>query len=192
MELVDVILQAQWQSLDELQSSSSEHEKHIISRLHALLTVESLTQGLESLDPNFSVDVIELTETEDYYSDNKAKSIQLCRKVHLNLSGQAVIYAESLCRTDAIECKEYLNCGTSSLGRRLFSSETKIARSPFSYAIFPASHLPAHAFLETHNEDALICARRSYFTIDENQLLITEWYLPALIEKIEQSLTKLS
>lgn len=191
MELVNVILQAQWQSLGDLQSSSSEHEKRIISRLHALLTVESLTQGLESLDPDFNVDVIELTETEDYYSDSKDKSVQLCRKVHLNLSGQAVIYAESLCRTDAIECIEYLNCGTSSLGRRLFSSDVKMTRSPFSYAIFPVNNLPEHAFLEAQKKDAVVCARRSYFTIDENHLLITEWYLPTLIEKIEQSLTKL-
>lgn len=179
-----------WLSLDELQSSGSEHEKSLLALLHPLLTVESLTQGLESLDSMFSVNVIELSETTNYYSDTDKQPVQICRKVELKLSGKAVIYAESLCPIHANECKEYLNCGTSSLGRRLFSSETKIARSPFSYAIFPVKRLPSHITTHFEENQDIVCARRSYFTIDGEYLLITEWYLPALIEKIKNDPSK--
>ncbi len=174
----------QWQSLEALTTSCSERGKDLLERLHALLTVDSLTQGLEALDPHFSVELLALSETDDYYCDLPQKRVQLCRKVQLQLSHSPVIYAESHCSMDAKTWTEYLHCGTSSLGRRLFSPEAKFERSPFRYALFTAKDLSFLPFSNTLDDNVLICARRSFFIINQQSLFITEWYLPALIEKI--------
>lgn len=183
MGLIHVTSQPQWQSLAALESMCSSDERRIFAKLHSLLTVESLTQGLEALDPRFSVNLIALSDTYDYYADTHFKPIQLCRKVTLQLSGQAVVYAESLCDTDALEWTQYLNCGAASLGRRLFSADVKIERSAFSYALFSSKTLPFEISLHLpQGLDTPIFARRSYFTMNGKSLFITEWYLPSIIE----------
>lgn len=184
-------LQQQWCALEALKASCSKSDQRLLDRLQPLLTVESLTQGLEKLDPNFSVELMSLAKTDDYYSEHLEKPIKLCRKVLLQLSDTPVIYAESHCLEEATIWAEYLHCGTSSLGRRLFSPQEKLQRSPFSYALFTAKDLPIFSSLENMKKDVLICARRSFFINNEQLLFITEWYLPALLEKIDRFNTKL-
>lgn len=176
--------QQQWHSLGALYTITSNEGKRLLTKLHALLTIESLTQGLEALDPQFNVNLLSLKESDDYYSEILIKPRKLCRKVFLELSGEAMIYAESLCDLEAKACCEYLNCGTTSLGRRLFSGNT-LERSEFSYAIFKVEALPMVIQKRLQPSSEIICARRSHFILEEAPLLITEWYLPALLLKGE-------
>ena len=184
MENKFVISQPEWLSLEALRLRSSEKENDLIDRLYSLLTVESLTQGLEAIDPQFDVKMLSLIETSDYDSPDINKPIHLCRKVALRLSEAAVIYAESHCNPQASEAVSFLNCGTKSLGRRLFSQEKMLQRSDFSYAFFPLHTLPQSLRQMLRGECDSLCARRSYFTIDNQALFITEWYLPELVKRV--------
>lgn len=183
MEQANVLSQPQWQSLDSLRLSSSIEEQKLLDKLHRLLTVDSLTQGLESIDPNFSVEIISLTETNEYDSNELLNPIHLCRKVALLLSGKAMIYAESHCDIAAIASREFLLCGNHSLGRKLFTLESPLERSLFSYAFFSFEDLPLWVQKQYPSQKMRICARRSYFLIEGEALFITEWYLPELLKK---------
>lgn len=176
--------QQHWYSLEHLTEFSSEQEKKWLAMLGPLLTIPSLTKGLEALDADFSVNLMSLAATDEYYSEQTLKPQQVCRKVQLQLSGVPVIYAESHCSPTAAHWVDYLNCGVSSLGRRLFSSKVNLERSPFSYAFFPAKALSAVVGVATDDPTVIIGARRSSFIHNGDVLWITEWYLPALIQKI--------
>lgn len=135
-----------------------------------LLTIQSLTVGLEALKDDFSVNLLFLGEKGDAFS----------RQVVLQLSGIAVIWAESLCDQTAHFWCDYLNCGTQSLGRKLFSGENVIDRSAFSYQIFEPHELPSA--LRDHCQTPLttVVARRSTFYFNQESLTLTEYYLPTL------------
>ncbi len=174
----------EWVSLEALQLRSSHREKALLDQLYSLLTIESLTQGLESIDPQFDVEVLFCGATSQNDGEAAISSVHFCRKVALKLSESAVIYAESHCDPEAAEARSFLECGSSSLGRRLFSQAVKLPRSEFSYAFFSFSCLPLTLQLMLKNNEDLLCARRSYFVIDGQRLFITEWYLPALNQKL--------
>lgn len=139
-----------------------------------LLTIQSLTKGLEGLNPAFSVDLLHLGNvTRD---DHQFFS----RQVALKLQDMPVIVAESLCESESAFWQDYLNCGTSSLGRRLFNGENPIERSIFHYALMKGSDLPA--FATSYCEpNARIIARRSIFQKEKEALSLIEYYLPALL-----------
>lgn len=176
--------QPKWCSLEALQWISSDKEKAILDQLYSLLTIESLTQGLEMIDSQFEVEVLSCAQTSQYDSEMTPNPIRLCRKVALKLSKLAVVYAESHCDLDAIEARSFLECGSNSLGRRLFSQTEKLQRSEFTYAFFTFNCLPSALQLMLEKSEDILCARRSYFIIDGQRLAITEWYLPALNQKL--------
>lgn len=138
-----------------------------------LLTIQSLTQGLEGLNPAFDVDLLYLGPL---MVDNRAL---FSRRVKLRLEGRAVIAAESLCDEHSQFWQTYLNCGTQSLGRRLFNGENMIERTSFEYALVPAFLLPDFA-QEGLEVDELIIARRSLFFKEAESLSLIEYYLPSL------------
>jgi len=138
-----------------------------------LLTIQSLTQGLEGLNPAFSVELLYLGSLK--VADKNAFS----RRVKLKLEEKAVIAAESLCDLDSQFWQAYLNCGTQSLGRRLFNGENLIERTPFEYALILVKDLPDFA-QEGLKEDEIIVARRSLFYRESEELSLIEYYLPAL------------
>lgn len=179
-----MILEQRWQSLEALSISAPEEIKLQLIKLQSLLTVESLTQALEALDPNFSVSLLSLMPSKNYYSDLPVKAEMFCRRVILKLSGQAMIYAESVCDMDAMACREYLNCGSTSLGRRLFGGTDSLERSAFSYALFSEKDLPDELRKISSFLEDIICARRSSFIIEGRSLHVTEWYLSPLLQKI--------
>lgn len=144
-----------------------------------LLTIQSLTVGLESLNPNFSVDLLYLDEVV------RGGDTLFSRQVTLNLMDKPVIAAESLCSTESTFWRNYLNCGTASLGRRLFNGENKIERSAFCYAVIDYDALPpfTRQYCDdgSHSHQSMaVIARRSIFTFCNETLSLIEYYLPAL------------
>ncbi|GAA5098663.1 chorismate--pyruvate lyase family protein [Wohlfahrtiimonas larvae] len=149
-----------------------------------LLSVQSLTQGLEMLNPNFSVELLQLSENFlPNYDNSLAEQLlhgQRCfsRRVILKLDNIPVIWAESLCDIDSFFWRNYLNCGTQSLGRKLFSGNM-IDRTEFSYKMFDLESLPFELPESSYGFKSLI-ARQSTFIYQGENLCLTEWYLPNL------------
>lgn len=158
-----------------------EKHEYNISHYQPLLEVQSLTQGLEKLNPNFSVELLSLDEISAPSYPNiltESKGDYFSRRVILKLDNQPVIWAESLCDIQSGFWREYLNCGTQSLGRKLFSGD-EIQRTPFFYKIFTLEALPFD-LLDDDIEAQLMIARQSVFTYKDEKLCLTEWYLPNL------------
>lgn len=153
-----------------------------------LLTVQSLTQGLEKLNPNFSVELLNLSEVAapNYFNvwpDFGGLRHYFSRRVILKLDDNPVIWAESLCDIDSDFWREYLNCGTQSLGRKLFNSD-EISRTPFFYKVFTLDELPLGVLNGDFGLKTMI-ARQSIFTYKNEKLCLTEWYLPNLQRFLE-------
>lgn len=170
--IIEGVLMNSWHPQSALKSLLTDADFDLELYL-PLLTIQSLTRGLEGLNPEFSVDLLHLGSLQvgeiQYFS----------RRVKLKLKEQAVIAAESLCDENSQFWCEYLNCGTQSLGRRLFNGENVIERTPFEYALIAAKELPDFAQEELY-EDEVIIARRSLFFREEEQLSLIEYYLPSL------------
>lgn len=169
-----------WYDAIHLTELLEKHE-YKISHYQPLLEVQSLTQGLEKLNPNFSVELLNLAEiSEQNYSNilSESKPNYFSRRVILKLDDQPVIWAESLCDIQSDFWREYLNCGTQSLGRKLFSGD-EIERTPFFYKAFAVEELPFDLSSDYLNIQFLI-ARQSVFTYKNEKLCLTEWYLPNL------------
>lgn len=161
----------EWQ--DQSQLAVLLREADLSSALYQpLLEIQSLTVGLEALDPDFSVTLLHLGEVV-----REGRSL-FSRQVLLNLKGVAVIAAESLCDQHSDFWHAYLNCGTQSLGRRLFNGENEIDRSPFSYALMNVKDLPVFAQIGQYADKVI--ARRSIFQMQDQQLSLIEYYLPTL------------
>lgn len=143
-----------------------------IALYRPLLEIQSLTVGLESLHSDFSVTLLHLGAV---LRDGKQR---FSRQVKLKLTGKPVIAAESLCEVESQFWREYLNCGTQSLGRRLFNGENKIERSTFSYAVIDKVLLPT--FAQDYAGEGKVIARRSIFHNAAQSLSLIEYYLPTL------------
>ena len=139
-----------------------------------LLTIQSLTQGLESLNASFSVKLLYLGEQKNnsFHAD-----VIFTRQVHLCLNNAPVVWAESICDVKSMFWRDYLNCGTQALGRKLFDHGNKIYRSPFKYRLFTPDQLPLA--LVGQNCQTII-ARSSDFMFENEQLCLTEYFLPSL------------
>ena len=160
-----------------------EKYEETISQYQPLLEIQSLTQGLEKLNTNFSVELLSLAEISapnyaNILPESKQTQHYFSRRVILKLDEQPVIWAESLCGIESDFWREYLNCGTQSLGRKLFSGN-EITRTPFFYKIFTQEALPFDLSDNYFNIKFLI-ARQSVFTYKNENLCLTEWYLPNL------------
>ena len=143
----------------------------------ALLQAPSLTVALRALHADFSVSLLHLGASE-LWSDEEGVFAPLMpvlsREVSLQLQGQAVVWARSVCPAHAQSWCEVLDCGTRPLGLRLFDGSLPISRSPFEYACLPA----AHPVCQVYGADLM--ARRSVFDWDGTPLLLLECFLPAL------------
>ena len=169
MEGFDVCEQG-WHSETQLHNLLEQDNARYQS-LNNLLTIQSLTKGLEMLGNKFSVELLFLGETEMPAHD-------FSRQVYLKLDDVPVIWAESLCDLQSGFWRDYLNCGQQSLGRKLFSGEAIIERTPFTYQMFP----------QTHQKLMPLIARRSVFNYNDEKLYLTEFYLPELLTFVNGSL----
>lgn len=174
-----------WCQQDQLDSLLQQHNCDD-EDYRALLVIQSLTQGLERLNPNFGVTLLGLSEislTEEYAQllpqFMQKHTPYFSRRVILTLDEQPMIWAESLCNVGDQFWREYLHCGTQSLGRKLFNGEKMIERTEFMYRWCSLEMLPFD--LSDYDPKAIgVIARQSIFTYANEKLCLTEWYLPPL------------
>lgn len=180
-----MIIEQDWHTFDEIRNISQENLEWNLLTLKPLLEIQSLTQALEAIDTNFSVNLLDIGEVEQcattILNTPLISAPFFCRRVELHLSGTPVIYAESLCSLDATDWQTYLNCGNLSLGKKLFGKDSTIPRSAFTYKYFSTETLPFLTTEQTLNNIKTIIARKSYFSINDKKILLIEWYLPTLI-----------
>lgn len=142
--------------------------------LNALLPAIPLTQALQQLHADFSVQVLRLgmddvwCDEQDFIGTKQGFSREVC----LSLQNQAVVWARSICAHDAHAWHDIVQCGTQPLGMRLY--QLPLERTEFEYAYLSPEHL-ANPSTQT------IVSRRSCFYLqDGSPLLLTESFLPSL------------
>ncbi len=154
----------------------------ILQKLLPLLQINSLTQGLQKACAEFSVALLHLGSSHIEADEIPffAKDAPLwAREVHLQLQGEPVVWARSVCLDGNNAWQEVLDCGTRSLGSLLFGGDMDVTRSAFEYALLPQEHILAQKYQQA------IVARRSVFTYKAETLLLQECYLPTLLPFIE-------
>ena len=127
-----------------------------------LLKAQSLTAALRALPHLFSVELLKLGELETECGG------RLVREVLLKLDGIPVVAARSECRIGSAFWQNVLDCGTRPLGERLFQADLEGARSAFEFAV--AGEGCGRYF----------AARRSRFSHQGEEMLLTEYFLPEL------------
>ncbi|MBO4575942.1 MAG: chorismate lyase [Neisseriaceae bacterium] len=103
-------------------------------------------------------------------------STVFAREVLLCLDTTPVVAARSICLPNDTYWREILNCGTQSLGARLFDGKTQWLRSDFS-VVYQHSLLKQRFRLP---ENTMIALRTSLFQHENRKLLLAECFLPAL------------
>ena len=143
--------------------------------LAVLMTANSLTAALSRLQAVFSVRLLGLGDMP--WRAHEAGALGLAagavygREVLLCLDNTPVVWARSVCAPEAANWREVLDCGTQSLGARLFDGSLPLQRTPFDYtcAVWPDS-----------GEAQAVWLRRSRFDWRGAPLLLSEAFLPAL------------
>lgn len=90
------------------------------------------------------------------------------RDVLLKLDGTAVVQARSACSVGSAFWQNILDCGTRPLGERLFQADLEGARSAFEFAV------------SSEGCGRYFAARRSRFSHQGEEMLLTEYFLPEL------------
>lgn len=148
----------------------------------SLMQAQSLTAALRSIDAVFSVRLLHLGGNSfDYvFSDglpSEKNNTWFCRDVLLCLNDTPVVWARSMCRSDAANWLSLLDCGTRPLGEKLFDGSLPLTRSRFEYTV-PKSE-KSNCEPDNFNGSAFV-VRRSFFTWQQTQLGLAEYFLPAL------------
>ncbi|KPN73273.1 chorismate lyase [Neisseria sp. 74A18] len=145
----------------------------------ALMQAQSLTTALRSIHSDFSVRLLHLGEhsfdqafSDDLISDGADS--WFARDVLLCLNGIPVVWARSMCKSDAGNWRGLLDCGTRPLGEKLFDGSLPLTRSCFEYAAVQPDRT-LHGF-----DGAAFAARRSFFSWQREILGLTEYFLPGL------------
>ena len=147
--------------------------------LNDFIYAPSLTAVLKQNRAAFSVrltfsDISDiLPEETPYFPDI---STVYSREVLLCLDTSPVVAARSICLPSDAYWREILDCGTQSLGARLFDGKTQWSRSDFTVVY-------QHCLLEQRfrlPENKMIALRTSLFEYQSQKLLLAECFLPAL------------
>ncbi|MDF7675701.1 chorismate lyase [Neisseriaceae bacterium ESL0693] len=149
------------------------HTLPMVNNHIALLTAIPLTDALKKLDTDFSVVVRQLGEGDIEADEYPLLCTQVGyrREVQLCLSGTAVIWARSICRTDAFHWQKSMQCGTQTLGSRIY-------QKPHQRSVFEFACLDQYHHCNPTNQPVL--ARRSSLLQYQTPLLLTETFLPAI------------
>ncbi len=149
-----------------------------------LFDTSSLTARLINLyDKNFSVRVIsqqwqKLSAEEASAMSLKSVHSALVRQVLLCGSGKPLVYARTVIPATTIQGaqRRYANMGSRPLGAMLFADRT-MRRETVQVAILPATN-KAHRYTKI---DKPIWGRRSVFRVAGKPILVSEYFLPALL-----------
>ncbi|MBR2251573.1 MAG: chorismate lyase [Neisseriaceae bacterium] len=126
-----------------------------------------------SVRPTFSDTTDILPEEMDYFPDI---STVYAREVLLCLDATPVVAARSICLPNDAYWREILNCGTQSLGSRLFDGKTEWTRSDFTVVY-------QHSLLKQRFKslpENIVALRTSLFEHNSQKLLLAECFLPTL------------
>ncbi len=103
----------------------------------------------------------------------------LVRQVLLCCEGKPLVYARTVIPVTTIKGaqRRYANMGNRPLGAMLFADRT-MRREEVQVAVLPASH-EANKYTKT---DEAVWGRRSVFRVAGKPLLVSEYFLPELIQ----------
>lgn len=150
----------------------------------------SLTLKLQARHSSFFVQPISMRYTKPSTDelrllDLKSEQEALVRKVVLVSNNQPLIFAHSVLPRSSLrgEWCGLSHLGNQSLGATLFANP-KVKRTPLTFKKLSRSH---PLFLEAAKYSALapafLWARRSVFSLHCARILVTEVFLPSIVEK---------
>lgn len=150
---------------------------------------DSLTQFIQQrCEGVFSVDLISESKHQALADEAQFLSLQsddvtFIRKIHLKCDDQAVVYARTIMPQKTIEGENQwlTTLGSKPLGDILFNDETTY-RTDMRYAKIPV-HCELHdEATKNLNITSDLWGRQSLFYTKDQPLLITEIFLPAILE----------
>lgn len=141
-----------------------------------LIQQPSLTRAFKSLGGEFAVNLLYLGKgkNDTGWLEQQAGDYFI-RDVLLSYNGTPVVWARSLCLSEAWEWRRILDCGTRPLGEQLFDASLAVTRSPVEYAIVGDCSLPGF-------DGQALLARRSVFTLNGQTLNLAECFLHGVAE----------
>lgn len=146
-----------------------------------LLEAGSLTARLQGTGHAFALHLLTQQQVvlPDFLQQRWHVTHGLVREVVLSLDAHPCIYAQSFLPDPTVAALQPLaQLGSVPLGHYIFT-QPGLTRSAIELANFPAGlQLPSIGC------QPAIWGRRSFFTLDQHELLVQELYLPALMELI--------
>lgn len=146
-----------------------------------LLEAGSLTARLQSTGHHFSLQLVRQHSTElpDFLQQRWQTRHGLLREVILLLDQQPCIYAQSFLPDHTVAALQPLaDLGTVPLGHYIFT-QPDLQRSAIELAAFPDGFALPHL-----GAQPALWGRRSFFKLQQHEMLVQELYLPALTEFI--------
>jgi len=149
----------------------------------------SLTQRIADRCDRFRVEVIfqglrKPTRDESFLFADGGRSRVLVREVYLCCGDTPVVFAHSVTRPRDVRgpWKALTGLGSRSLGSRLFT-DPRVRRCPLHQKKLTAAHeLYARALQRTPRAARSLWARRSLFVLHKSPILVTEVFLPGILE----------
>jgi len=176
-------MQLNWQPLDN-------NKKEIPSEwYHWLVDIGSLTAKLREHCQDFAVHLLAQQQRKAEFMEQQLLGLSqgdqiIEREVQLYCHGQPVIYANSLIPVTVLvdRFKDLDSLGEQPLGEKIFS-DPQLERSPIEWTLLTTdSHLYADATQGLEVKPKQIYGRRSLFSGAEKPILISEFYLPAIVD----------
>jgi chorismate--pyruvate lyase len=160
--------------------------KHVPAEIQSwLFDPTSLTARLKNkCTSEFRVEVLSQMTQKPRLDEFKALGMEtgnnaLVRQVRLCCGHACWVYARTVIPFSTLKGKQriYANLGTRPLGAMLFADRT-MQRDEVMVTSLPGSDLPAGLGLEEHDT---VWGRRSVFRVNNKPLLVSEYFLPALL-----------
>lgn len=155
-----------------------------------LIEPSSLTARLQSRYPSFAVQAVKLKMAKPLQDEASCMRLALyqqtwVREVLLKNGHQPVVFAHSVLPKHSLRgawCR-LGRLGNKPLGATLFANP-KVKRTPLSYKKLTKYHaLYQQAIRYTTQQPAYLWARRSIFNLNCASILVTEVFLPALLNE---------
>lgn len=156
---------------------------------HWLIDSGSLTQRLQTACPVFSIMKIRQRSGKPAADETATLRLKPCqhamiREVLLRCKGRPVVFAHSVLPFKSLRGPwlGLSHLGNKSLGSALFS-DFKVKRTPLEFKKLSRNHAlyrQAHAQLETLPH--AVWARRSIFSLKQAKIMVTEVFLPQVLD----------
>jgi chorismate--pyruvate lyase len=153
-----------------------------------LIDKTSLTRRLQQHFSNFAVQPISVTYAKPFYDEARFLGVPahhraLIRQVYLMASGQALVFAHSVLPRKSLRGRwlSLRKLGNKPLGQTLFAAP-QVRRMDMSYKKLSPQHvLYQHAVKGLPKKPAYLWARRSVFSLNGANIMVTEIFLPQLL-----------